>query len=89
MASQVIQTGYIIRKIEVVDKLKESNSCSVTHIQYLQWPEGGVPGTTSTVLEIADLVQKIQMGTGNKPVVIMCKYVTELSIGCVFLINVA
>ncbi len=30
---------------------------------------------TSPVLEIANLVQKVQMASGNKPIVVMCKYV--------------
>ncbi len=47
---------------------------SVTHIQYLKWMEDSVPIITSPVLEIANLVQKVQMGSGNKPIVVMCKY---------------
>ena len=48
---------------------------SVTHIQYLRWMEDSVPMITSPVLEIANLVQKVQMASGNKPIVVMCKYV--------------
>ena len=66
-----------MRKMDVAEMANESktNKFSVIHIQYLQWSEGGVPSTTATVLEIADLVQKIQMSTGNRPMVVMCKYV--------------
>ena len=77
ITSQDIQTVYIMQKMDVAEMANESktNKFSVIHIQYLQWSEGGVPSTTATVLEIADLVQKIQMSTGNRPVVVMCKYV--------------
>jgi len=79
ITSQDIQNGYILRKMDVVETVDENktNKFSVIHVQYLQWSEGGVPNTTATALEISDLVQKIQMSTGNKPVVVMCKYVCE------------
>ena len=38
------------------------------HIQYLRWMEDSVPMITSPVLEISILVQKVQMGSGNKPI---------------------
>ena len=77
ITSQDIQTVYIMRKMDVAEMANKSktNKFSVIHIQYLQWSEGGVPSTTATVLEIADLVQNIQISTGNRPVVVMCKYV--------------
>ena len=46
---------------------------TITQIQYLKWPEDSVPQTTAAVLEIANLVQKVQMGSGNKAIVVMCK----------------
>ena len=46
---------------------------TVTQFQYLKWPEDGVPQSTTGVLEVANLVQKVQMGSGNKPIVVMCK----------------
>ena len=46
---------------------------TVTQFQYLKWPEDGVPQATTGVLEVANLVQKVQMGSGNKAIVVMCK----------------
>ena len=46
---------------------------TVTQFQYLKWPEDGMPQTTTGVLEVANLVQKVQMGSGNKAIVVMCK----------------
>ena len=46
---------------------------TVTQFHYLKWPEDGVPQTTTGVLEVANLVQKVQMATGNKAIVVMCK----------------
>ena len=50
---------------------------SVTQFQYLRWPEESAPNTTSTILEIANLVQKVQMSTGNKAIIVMCKSVHQ------------
>ncbi len=69
---------YIVRKMDISEsqsRMSVSQSkFSVTHIQYLKWMEDSVPMITSPVLEIANLVQSIQMGSGNKPIVVMCKY---------------
>ena len=46
---------------------------TVTQFQYVEWPEDGVPQSTTGVLEVANLVQKVQMSSGNKPIVVMCK----------------
>ena len=56
--------------------MESSTSNTVTQIQYLKWTEDSVPTITSPVLEIANMVQNIQIGSGNKPIVVMCKYVT-------------
>ena len=73
---------YVVRKMEMsetrarvsIGSAKQSQSVfTVTQFQYLSWPEEGVPQTTTGVLEVANLVQKVQMGTGNKAIVVMCK----------------
>ena len=46
---------------------------TVTQFHYLKWPEDSVPQTTTGVLEVANLVQKVQMATRNKAIVVMCK----------------
>ena len=81
LTSQENNNDYIIRKIEI----SSSENCSrtsvsqsgftVTQFQYVEWPEDRVPLVTTPVLEIANLVQKVQMGSGNKAIVVMCKYV--------------
>ena len=46
---------------------------TVTQFHYTKWPEDGVPQSTTGVLEVANLVQKVQMSSGNKAIVVMCK----------------
>ncbi len=80
LTSRRSMTDYIVRKVDIISESQSRMSVpqtgfSVTHIQYLRWMEDGVPIITSPVLEIANLVQKVQMASGNKPIVVMCKYV--------------
>ncbi len=70
-------SGYVMRKFEIVEKQSRMSvtptGTSITQFQYLRWQENAVPNSTSAILEIANLVQKVQMSTGNKPIVVMCK----------------
>ena len=70
---------YIIRKMEILEnnsRMSVSQSgFTVSQFQCVEWPEDGVPLVTTPVLEITNLVQKVQMGSGNKAIVVMCKYV--------------
>ena len=70
-------TEYFMRKLEITEHQPRmsvtSTGFSVTQFQYLSWPEESVPNTTSTILEIANMVQKVQMNTGNKSIIVMCK----------------
>ena len=64
--------------MEVTESSQSSMSVSssgftVTQFQYTAWPEDDVPQSTTGVLEVANLVQKVQMNTGNKPIVVLCK----------------
>ena len=63
-----------IRKMEIVEsQAKKPTGFTVTQFHYTKWPEEGVPQSTTGVLEIDDLIQKVQMSTGNKAIVVMCK----------------
>ncbi len=85
LTSQETCNDYVTRKMEISDNRArmsvsgavrpDSNQSefTVTQFQYLKWPEDGVPQTTTGVLEVANLVQKVQMGSGNKAIVVMCK----------------
>ncbi len=84
LTSQKNTNDYIVRKMDISESQSgmsvAQSGFSVTHIQYLRWMEDSVPMITSHVLEIANLVQKVQMGSGNKPIVVMCKYVHAINI---------
>ena len=77
LISQEICNDYAIRKMEVLESEARMSvsqgAVTVTQFQYVKWPEDGVPQSTTGVLEVANLVQKVQMGSGNKPIVVMCK----------------
>ncbi len=68
---------YVARKFEIVENQTHMSvaptGAIITQFQYLRWQENSVPNSTTAILEIANLVQKVQMSTGNKPIVVMCK----------------
>ena len=72
---------YVMRKLEITEDQPRMSvtptGYSVILFQYLSWPEESVPNTTSTILEIANLVQNVQMSTGNKNITVMCKSVHQ------------
>ena len=77
LTSQENCSDYLIRKMDITENQSrmavDQAGFTVTQFQYLKWPEDGVPQSTTGVLEVANLVQKVQMGSGNKPIVVMCK----------------
>ena len=48
---------------------------TVTQLHFLQWPEHGTLPVTSSLVELMDNVNRVQMRAGNKPMIVMCKYV--------------
>ena len=74
---QDVHGDFAVRKMEITEsqaRMSVSNAgFTVTQFHYVKWPEDGVPQSTTSVLEMANLVQKVQMSTGNKAIVVMCK----------------
>ena len=77
LAEKKAFNGYMIRKLQLLETHTRTSVApdinTVTQFQYLSWMEDEIPDSTSSILEIANLIQKVQMGTGNKPIVVMCK----------------
>ena len=46
---------------------------TVTQFHFLEWPEHETPPITSSLIELMGNVNKVQMGAGNKPMIVMCK----------------
>ena len=77
LTKQEVCDDYAIRKMEITEsqaRMSVRNAgFTVTQLHYTKWPEDGVPQSTTGVLEMANLIQKVQMSTGNKAIVVMCK----------------
>ena len=77
LSKQDVFGDYAIRKLDIAEsqsRMSVSNAgFTVTQFHYVRWPEDGVPQSTTGVLEVANLVQKVQMSTGNKAIMVMCK----------------
>ena len=77
---QDVYGDFAVRKVEITESQARMSASSnadagftVIQLHYTRWPEDGVPQSTTGVLEMANLVQKVQMSTGNKAIVVMCK----------------
>ena len=77
LAEKKVLNDYIIRRLPLhnthIRTSVAPDTITVTQFQYLSWMEDEIPDNTSIILDVANLIQKVQMGTGNKPIVVMCK----------------
>ena len=77
LVKEKVFNDYIIRKLQLHETRTRMSvapdTITVTQFQHLSWMEDEIPDNTSSILEIANLIQKVQMGTGDKPIVIMCR----------------
>ena len=71
---------YNLRKFEVNEEKSPNStvvgvktSFTVTQFHFMVWPERETPPITSSLIELVDNVNKVQMGSGNRPITVMCK----------------
>ena len=71
---------FVVRRFEVDEKKQQTSSLLnvktsfiVTQFQFFMWPEHETPPITSSLIELIDKVNKVQMGSGNRPMIVMCK----------------
>ena len=68
----------IVRRFEI-DETKQTSLMGlktafiVTQFQFLVWKEDETPPITSHLIDMVDNVNKVQMGSGNRPMIVMCK----------------
>ena len=46
---------------------------TVTQFHFMVWPEHETPPITSSLIELIGNVNKVQRGSGGRPMIIMCK----------------
>ena len=68
----------VVRRFEIDEKKQSSlldlkTAFIVTQFQFLVWKEDESPPIASHLVEMVDNVNKVQMGSGNRPMVVMCK----------------
>lgn len=71
---------YDLRKFEINEDKSSHPGVSgvktaftVTQFHFLAWPEYETPPITSSLIELIGNVNKVQMGSGNRPIIVMCK----------------
>ena len=74
---------YNLRKFEINEDragvFGVKTSFTVTQFHFLVWPEHETPPITSSLIDLVNNVNKVQMGSQNKPMVVMCKYVLNIN----------
>ena len=77
LTKQEVCDDYAIRKMEITESQTRMSigtaGFTVTQFHFMKWSQDGVPESTKGVLEVANLVQKVQINSGNKAMVVMCK----------------
>jgi hypothetical protein len=73
--SQKVSPDYIVKQLEISEVKGTStlDTKTITLLHYLRWPKNGSPQRTASLLEVIELVNKKQMGSGNKAITVMCK----------------
>jgi hypothetical protein len=73
--SQKVSPDYIVKQLEISEVKGTStlDTKTITLFHYLRWPKNGSPQRTASLLEVIELVNKKQMGSGNKAITVMCK----------------
>ena len=51
-----------------------SDSRIIHQFQFLSWPENGAPKTGAAMIDLIGQVLRVQQQTGNKPIVVHCRY---------------
>ena len=71
---------FVWRTFEVDAENKQGSTTSdvktaftVTQFQFMVWPEHETPPITTSLIEMIDNVTKVQMGSVNRPMIVMCK----------------
>ena len=70
---------FVVRKFEIEEKKLETSRLDVktsfilTQFQLLVWPDRDTPHVTASLIELVGNVNKVQMGSVNRPMIVMCK----------------
>ena len=46
----------------------------INHYQFMTWPKNGAPKSGSGMIDLIDQVTRNQQKTGNKPIIVHCRY---------------
>ena len=64
---------YVVRKLSVAMAASDEPPSVVTQFHFTRWTEKDPPQSPATILDVVQEVNAVQMASGNKPIVVMCK----------------
>jgi protein tyrosine phosphatase len=68
---QYNKTDQLIRRDIAMENLKTRERVIITHLQYIAWPDHGLPEHTDGFSKILDLVDS--KNTNNAPIIVHCR----------------
>lgn len=69
---QTTQTKQCIsRELVIVDS--QGNRRNIKHVQYIEWPDHGIPESTNLFLEVVQIIN--QSNPNRKPVIVHCRFI--------------
>ena len=86
---------YVVRKLEVSKQSSEAAavmsepSLVVTQFHFTRWKAKEYPHRSASLLDLIQDVNRVQMNTNNKPIVVICKYVRSSFIPCLVHVTIA
>ncbi len=63
----------VVRKLSVVMTASDETPSAVTQFHFTRWTEKDPPRSPAAILDVVQEVNAVQMASGNKPIVVMCK----------------
>ena len=69
----VLYIAYVLHVSNYNVHTQDGSSLPVKQFQFMSWPEEGVPEASSGLIYLIGQVQKWQMNSGNKPIVVHCR----------------
>ncbi|XP_072270096.1 receptor-type tyrosine-protein phosphatase kappa-like [Pyxicephalus adspersus] len=68
---KVIQTGAITIRTSILKKVQSTVQNTVEQLQYLRWPDHGIPRNTSDLVQLIELMNKCNT-PGSGPIIVHC-----------------
>lgn len=50
---------------------------TITQLQYVEWSQNSCPNSPTSIVDLIEILERVQRKTANGPITIHCRYVVE------------